>query len=431
MIPNDPDFRLLNRVRRRCSFGISDAMGIGLSGGGQRADLDLEFLSNRGLDSRITFTRGSAGTRVNSSGLIESITTNNPRFDHDPVTLAAKGLLVEEARANLLTYSQAFQDAAWGRSNATPVDNAVASPDGTTNATTITWASTGYPSLFRTVTTANSTAHVLSVFAKAGNTSVFTLELRGASGSVYDFEFSLSGAGTATINGSAVGSPTGGIEQFPNGWYRCWIVKTTTNTTPVVIIGKNVGVAGQTVHIWQADLQAGAFRTSPIPTVASTVTRSADVASMTGSAFSGWFNASEGTILSEFDTYGSSAASRSVALLSDAAENNYIQCNANGSNKMTLRVASGGSTVANLQSVATVTANTIYRQAGTYKADDFAQSFAGATPLTDTAGEVPVSMDRLTIGGTTSGGEKLNGHIRLLRYYRTRLGNAALQSLSA
>ena len=48
------------------------------------------------LDPRVTFTRASIGTRINEAGLIEEIQANIPRVDHDPITLAQKGLLIEE-----------------------------------------------------------------------------------------------------------------------------------------------------------------------------------------------------------------------------------------------------------------------------------------------------------------------------------------------
>lgn len=70
-----------------------------------RPSLSLDFLAGLN-DSRITYSGGTNGTRVNSSGLIVAATT--PRFDYDPVTLAARGLLVEEARTNLILNNTAM-----------------------------------------------------------------------------------------------------------------------------------------------------------------------------------------------------------------------------------------------------------------------------------------------------------------------------------
>ena len=65
----------------------------------------LDFANSRYVDPRITFTRASTATRVNERGLIETVAANVPRIDFDPVTLACKGLLIEEARTNALLNS--------------------------------------------------------------------------------------------------------------------------------------------------------------------------------------------------------------------------------------------------------------------------------------------------------------------------------------
>jgi hypothetical protein len=71
---------------------------------GLRPSLDLGFLGGS-LDSRITLTRASAGWAFDSSGVLTSYAINTARFDYDPVTLDAKGLLLEEARTNLFLNS--------------------------------------------------------------------------------------------------------------------------------------------------------------------------------------------------------------------------------------------------------------------------------------------------------------------------------------
>lgn len=75
-----------------------------LYGPSDDAALNLNFLSGS-LDSRITFTRASTATRYNSSGLIETVASGVPRFDYDPITLAPRGLLIEEPKTNLLLNS--------------------------------------------------------------------------------------------------------------------------------------------------------------------------------------------------------------------------------------------------------------------------------------------------------------------------------------
>src|SRR5580765_5882879 len=67
--------------------------------------LDLNFMVPGVLDPRITFTRASTATYTDMSGTIQSVAVNAPRWDYDPVTLALRGLLIEEARTNLLLQS--------------------------------------------------------------------------------------------------------------------------------------------------------------------------------------------------------------------------------------------------------------------------------------------------------------------------------------
>lgn len=76
-----------------------------------RPDIDtsltLDFLGmfDSGLDSRITFSRASVASYINSAGQMTLSASGEPRFDYDPVTLEREGLLIESARTNLLLNS--------------------------------------------------------------------------------------------------------------------------------------------------------------------------------------------------------------------------------------------------------------------------------------------------------------------------------------
>ena len=57
------------------------------------------------LDPTITFSRASTATYTDSTGTIQTAAINAPRWDYDRVTLALKGLLLEDTRTNVLLNS--------------------------------------------------------------------------------------------------------------------------------------------------------------------------------------------------------------------------------------------------------------------------------------------------------------------------------------
>ena len=133
--------------------------------------LALDF-TTASLDSRITFTRttgaSNPATYVNSSGVITAATNNQPRFDYDPVTLACKGLLIEESRSNLAKYSQDFSNAVWTLGGAT-IGSSTTSPDGTSNGQSLMETSATSAHRFyvtSSITVTNGTTYTFTIFAK-------------------------------------------------------------------------------------------------------------------------------------------------------------------------------------------------------------------------------------------------------------------------
>ena len=104
--------------------------------------LNLNFAGSRTLDPRITFTRTSSATYMGRDGLVKIAPANSARFDHryNPTTgeIESLGLLVEEQRTNLITYSEDFS--IWTKQTTSPgvvgitTTTETTSPDGTFNA---------------------------------------------------------------------------------------------------------------------------------------------------------------------------------------------------------------------------------------------------------------------------------------------------------
>lgn len=389
--------------------------------------LVLDFITTTSLDSRITFTRAlNTATRVNSSGLIEIVNANVPRFDYDPVTLAAKGLLIEEQRTNLIEFSEQFDNFNSVTSNATVTANVGTSPDGTVNADKLIPAAiAGQAKAIKTIT-ASAANNVMTVYAKPNGYDWIILQ---ASGFAW-FNVSTGTVGTQT-------SCTGSITPAGNGWYRCQIKCTSSSTLGVVWVTTGNGVTTMTgngtsgVLIWGAQIENGTFATSYIPTVAGTVTRNADIATMTGTNFSSWFNASEGTFVASYGTSPNQFATY-IAASNGVVGQNSVHFDNDSGGDMRAVYYSGSVAQAILSLGAYGTAGTVNTVASAYAVDDFAASRNGGTVVTDTSGALPVSLTQFNIGADPSGAavNVSNSHIRSITYYNKRLYNPQLQTLS-
>ena len=187
------------------------------------------------FNNLITFSRGSNATVTGSNGLIQW------------------------APNNLLTFSEQFDNAAWSTYFVTVAANTTVAPDGSRTADTLTFAPSviDYHSVFRTVAVAAGLLYTTSVYAKAGTTSVFSMEFRGSS-SAPDVVFNLAN-GTVT-------SGTGTITPVGDGWYRCSVTKTSVDASELIIFGTGLISAAGTIFLWGAQLELGSTATTYNPT---------------------------------------------------------------------------------------------------------------------------------------------------------------------
>ncbi len=276
------------------------------------SSLDLQFARTKTLDPRVTFTRASSGTYVDSQGVIRTATTNEARFDHNPTTGESLGLLVEEARTNNVLQSEDFATT-WTASNLTVTTNSVVAPDGTATADTIAPPADGLTVtrfLRQNPVLTTQQAYTLSVFVKVGTATTNGIALYVSdSAATNNFRgvFNLFTLATGA-SGTGWATPTSTIVPYPNGWYRCILSGVTSTAHTGLRAQIYLSAFGTTpdtygsIHVWGAQLEAGSFPTSYIPTTTAAATRSADVASITGSNFSSWYRQDEGTMLAEFDS---------------------------------------------------------------------------------------------------------------------------------
>ena len=416
-----------------------------------RPILDLNFAASKTLDRRITFTRDSVGTYVDENGLVKYASNNVPRFNHNPTTHESLGLLVEESRTNLLTYSDLLSGegvgTGWANGGSTISKGPdVTAPDGTVSAwNTVYNGTSGDASLYKNggeITTSNSTVYTLSVFAKVPSTNTYVTGIRVRTyNSNHSAQFNLV---TGTIVGTTEGTTTNRMEAYPNGWYRCSITFTSgtdgnqgvqyymMNPSNNTLLNDS-NANGEALYLWGAQLEASAFPTSYIPTGSSAVTRDDDDAVIKGTNFSDIYNETEGTIFSEFNTKVNTGTTSkwAVSLRDPANNNNYIAVKTYAANMQALQVKSGGSSVADLTVSNSVVIDQFRRIAGSFKLNDFDAADDGTLLTGDTSGAMPTGITQMDIGrGWTSSNQKLEGHIKSIKYYRTKLPDAQLQGLT-
>jgi hypothetical protein len=257
-----------------------------------KPSLLLDFANVNQLDPRITFTRASTATYTNSNGLLTSSATNTPRFDYNPNTGAPQGLLVEEQRTNLLPCSSEFDNAAWTKIAANISANAVASPTGANDSDFISGDTTnGFHNLERGVTGSIGVAYAISIYMKAASFPRYRLAGR-SSGNWVAFPAAVFDLTTGSVVNST-GDKTATLENVGNGWYRGTVYGTCATSTNIGISGGPVpaGFTGNSydgavytggVYVWGAQMEAGAFPTSYVPST-NTFTSRASVGSFVDS----------------------------------------------------------------------------------------------------------------------------------------------------
>jgi len=129
-------------------------------------------------------TRATTATRVNSSGLIESVASNVPRLDY--TNGSCPSILVEPQRTNLALYSEDLSNVNWVKDGFTISDNATNSPDGTTTADKlVSSASSGNKIIYQIVTTSIGTSYTTSAYFKASEYNLAFIRLGGVTGNPY------------------------------------------------------------------------------------------------------------------------------------------------------------------------------------------------------------------------------------------------------
>ena len=448
----------------RISGSSYDSRLMSRSGDGSTLSLDFTAMGGT-LDPRITFSRADAtplATFINSLGYVATVATAQaPRFDYDPTTLVAKGLLIEASATNLFSYSEDFSNGSWLKSNATASTNATTAPNGNATAdymletagtsTRFFAKDSGSPGTSTEIRTFSVYVKILGrqwVSLCAGNTSGgpyyrITVDLSTGTISSTDLDDTPSWFTTTPTNSISPAGPAG------SGWYRITITSRwcqyylicPSDTASPSNSGSNFGLGfaylGDTnsgVILWGAQLELGGA-SSYIPTVASTVTRAVDTAIIAaGSNFSSWYTGgTTGTFVANWYGSASSATARSVIATNDQTTKHlHLYQTASA---LTLRLADFGA-AATVTTSNSLTAGALTKGAFSYNGTATSLCLNGGTVATGTLA-FSAAPTWLSIGGPSTNGTSitatdvmLNNSIRTLKYFPARLSDGQIQGLT-
>jgi hypothetical protein len=418
--------------------GIGRAIGrtIGSSGDG----VLINFAAGE-FPSFLTFTRASKAGYWNSAGVYTEAAVNEARIDHNPSTLAARGLLIEGARTNLQPYSADTTNTAtgWDVNFTTQVANFGIAPDGTQTSVqqTETGLTTSTTNTLTLVTIPSGSPVTISSFLKAGTVGGWfrfigasTAGLTNGVSAFFDIASNAIGNLSARGTGTSLSSS---LLSIGGGWYRPTVTYTVASVTTAKLYLNTAQSDGsgnrdidETYEIWGSQIEAGGFASSYIPTVDAAVSRSADSCQTTDLAALG-FNAAEGAIVVEFEFEGI-LGNQWVIQFDGGSSANRMALRSSGTS-LGITGSTGGVTDLNITLATPPVARTRYKVAFAYKNNDFAASLNGAAVVTDTSAQVPpVTTFRV---GSSIGSAEGFVWIKSIALYPTRLPNTALQELSA
>jgi hypothetical protein len=333
--------RLFSREMRGL---VADASSF--NGGGGPA-LGLDFMTPGTLDPRITFTRASTGTYFDSAGILRSAAVNAPRWDYDPATLALRGLLIEEARTNVLLNSATLS----------------------TQSVTVT-----------------AQAYTLSFY----------------------------GTGTITRSGVSTGALVGtGATQRVSVTFTPTAGSQTCTVTGIVS---------------NAQLEAGAFATSYIPTTSAAVARAADDCKILPSNMAPWFVSPGGSWMAEFLNLDPTTG-KDALIIAQLVTGGLVPLYRNSAGNL------GQYDGAGIMAAGAVAANVVSKGASTWqvglaKVCLNGGAVAATAALTGTYAPLATSGVYFLATAVAAPNNVMSGYIRRVRYWSRVLTDGELQQVT-
>jgi hypothetical protein len=412
-------------------MNLLDTASLVVTPNGYKASKLYSIIPSDGTGD-MTFARtGGTATRVNPSGLIEVDAANIPRIDY--LGGGCPKLLLEPQRTNLILQSQDISSASWTKANSpTIVSNVAVAPDGTTTADSIQSADgTNYKYISQTFSVSANSTYTFSTFVKKETTrtnfgGVSLYFLGGTAKIVYLAFNEVTGIATNLTDSNL--TPVIKVDNYGTYWrFNITVTDTGSNTGLIAYFYATISTNGTSTNlgagsartIWGAQLEAGSYATSYIPTTTATVTRNADDCSKTSAT--ALIGQTEGTLFFDIDL--NSRLSFTYLMVRNAATTIYIGLSVDNT-RIKMEVRNAGSTQASI--IFNSISNGRFKCALAYKENDFVFYVNGDFKGQDTSGTVP-ACDIIDLYYNNTNGIRINS----FAIWKTRLQNSELATLTA
>ena len=390
-------------------------------------DVDKALTPVNSLGPTLGITRTTDATYFDSSGVLQTASTGVPRFDHNPTTpFASLGLFVEEARTNSIVRAEEFDEGSWSRAaEITITANDTAAPDGNTTAEKITTTAVAFKPISQIgITVADASSYTVSVFVK--DVDLDEVTVRVISGTTDN-------AIIVTISTQTITSGTGTAVDIGDGWIRISLTVTTDGTSLDCHIypgDQNDAIAGS-VYLWGAQLELGASLTSYIKTVASAVTRNADVVSTTTLSWLDTAATAVGTYYVRGQFPIADAVANALLTLDDGGTTDRFYFERDAAENINFATTHSSDIDGLVSGVAVIAAKTEFELGASYIDDDVVMAVDNTLETADTTAAIPLGDNPTTLRvGADSAGNYWNGHIAELRYYDVQKNDTFVQQLS-
>ena len=408
------------KVRARIWQGTTTSTALKIFIGGAQENITIsstptyfEFeltATNTGMLTIYRAVSGDTGTYFIDDVTAKEVTRDNvPRIDYTGG--GCPHILAEPQRTNLVTYSQVYGSGTFfNATSGSVIDNTTStSPSGDANATQVTSTGAGKIQSGGLGLTQN-TDYTLSFYAKNVDATAVTSRVLALGGS----------------GGSNLTSVSYISELSTTEWTRIThSFNTGTNTTIYVYISNVLNSEG-TIQLWGAQLEAGSYATSYIPTSGSTVTRNQDI--FTRDGIGSLINSQEGVLFAELSAFNNDVSYRYLGLTDGSAQNRVIILYYDSANTIRAILSSGGTKY--FDDTYTVTDITDFHKiAIKWKVNDFALWIDGVERAHDTSGSAPIGLNTLALD--QAGTNNWFGKVKQLQVYESALTDDQIRKLTS